>query len=177
MLGPIFQRELLTVPRRSSHYVTRAAYLGEPVGHCRDRLAGDARLDSHRHAGRDGPLRSAPLPGADVRAARPVPVLRRPFLPPAPSPRKKTDARSCLLLMTDMRNYEIVLGKMLGSLLPIVALLVGHRAGADVLAPARRHRQRQVVQAMLIVAATALAAGSLGGLIALWRDRPSSRWR
>src|SRR5436305_1733572 len=28
MLGPIFLRELLTVPRRGSHYVTRAAYLG-----------------------------------------------------------------------------------------------------------------------------------------------------
>src|SRR5207247_3584069 len=29
----------------------------------------------------------------------------------------------------------------------------------------------QVVQAVLIVAATALAAGSLGGLVALWRER------
>src|SRR5262249_35110406 len=28
LLGPIFTREFLTVPRRSSHYVTRAAYLG-----------------------------------------------------------------------------------------------------------------------------------------------------
>ncbi|HJT76559.1 MAG TPA: ABC transporter permease, partial [Gemmataceae bacterium] len=28
MLGPIFSREWLTVPRRSSHYLTRSAYLG-----------------------------------------------------------------------------------------------------------------------------------------------------
>ena len=28
MLGPIFNRELLTVPRRDRHYVARAAYLG-----------------------------------------------------------------------------------------------------------------------------------------------------
>ena len=28
MLGPIFNREALTVPRRSQHYVSRAAYLG-----------------------------------------------------------------------------------------------------------------------------------------------------
>src|SRR5215510_3631705 len=27
MLGPIFQRELLTVPRGGNHYATRAAYL------------------------------------------------------------------------------------------------------------------------------------------------------
>src|SRR5436190_23285318 len=28
LLGPIFNREALTVPRRSQHYVSRAAYLG-----------------------------------------------------------------------------------------------------------------------------------------------------
>ena len=27
-LGPIFQRELLTLPRRTRHYVTRTVYLG-----------------------------------------------------------------------------------------------------------------------------------------------------
>src|SRR5260370_13213291 len=30
LLGPIFAREWLTVPRRSRHYVMRAAYLGGP---------------------------------------------------------------------------------------------------------------------------------------------------
>ena len=73
--------------------------------------------------------------------------------------------------MTDLRNDEIVLGKLLGSLLPIGLLLLA-RSRADAAAAAgRRRRCEQVVQAMLIVAATALAAGSLGGLVALWRDR------
>ena len=35
-----------------------------------------------------------------------------------------------LLLLTDLRDYEIVLGKLLGSLLPIGLLLLATRAGA-----------------------------------------------
>ena len=76
-----------------------------------------------------------------------------------------------LLLLTDMRDYEIVLGKMLGSLLPIgillgvtmpvlaMTLLLGGVSG------------EQVAQAGLVLLATSLAAGSLGGLVALWREK------
>ncbi|HYV34783.1 MAG TPA: ABC transporter permease [Gemmataceae bacterium] len=76
-----------------------------------------------------------------------------------------------LLLLTDLRNHEIVLGKLLGSLLQIgffllgtlpiycLSLLLGGVDGA------------QILQAVVVLMATALAAGSLGGLIALWRDK------
>ena len=76
-----------------------------------------------------------------------------------------------LLLLTDMRDYEIVLGKMLGSLLPIgilfavtvpffaMVLLLGGVSGT------------QVTQAVVVLAATSVAAGSLGALVALWRER------
>src|SRR5207247_11240684 len=39
--------------------------------------------------------------------------------------REKDRRTFILLLMTDLRNYEIVLGKLLGSLLPIVLFLLG----------------------------------------------------
>ena len=85
---------------------------------------------------------------------------------------KEKDRRTfVLLLMTDLRNHEIVLGKMLGSLLPIAVLQLAAASRSDDAAAAGRHRPRQVLQVMLIVAATTLAAGSLGGLVALWRDR------
>jgi ABC-type transport system involved in multi-copper enzyme maturation permease subunit len=76
-----------------------------------------------------------------------------------------------LLLLTDLRNYEIVLGKLLGATLqvglllllsvPVLAMLIllgGVSTGA-------------VVQAVLIMGAAGLAAGSLGCLMALWRER------
>ncbi len=76
-----------------------------------------------------------------------------------------------LLLITDLRNEEIVLGKLLGSLLPIALLLAATFPLLMLLLLLGGVDPRQVWQAILIVAATSLAAGSLGGLIALWRDR------
>src|SRR5262249_13987674 len=76
-----------------------------------------------------------------------------------------------LLLLTDLRNHEIVLGKLLGAILqvgmllalsvPVMALLI-LLGGVSV--PA-------VLQAVLVMAAAGLAAGSLGCLMALWRER------
>jgi ABC-type transport system involved in multi-copper enzyme maturation permease subunit len=76
-----------------------------------------------------------------------------------------------LLLLTDLRNYEIVLGKLLGSLLQITLLLAGMLPVLSLILLLGGVAPEQVIQAMLILAATALAAGSLGGLMALWRDK------
>jgi ABC-type transport system involved in multi-copper enzyme maturation permease subunit len=76
-----------------------------------------------------------------------------------------------LLLMTDLRNHEIVLGKLLGSLLPIGLLLLATLPLLMMLVLLGGIALEQVLQALLLVGSTALAAGSLGGLIALWRDR------
>jgi ABC-type transport system involved in multi-copper enzyme maturation permease subunit len=76
-----------------------------------------------------------------------------------------------LLLLTDLRNDEIVLGKLLGSLLPIGLLLLATVPPLMFLLLLGGVAVYQVGQAVLVLGATALAAGSLGGLIALWRDR------
>jgi len=76
-----------------------------------------------------------------------------------------------LLLLTDLRNDEIVLGKLLGSVLPIALLLMATLPLLMLMLLLGGIDPRQVLQAIVIVAATALTAGSLGGLIALWRDR------
>jgi ABC-type transport system involved in multi-copper enzyme maturation permease subunit len=76
-----------------------------------------------------------------------------------------------LLLMTDMRSYEIVLGKLFGSLLQIAILLVGMIPVLALIILLGGVSLLQVAQAGLVLAATALAAGSVGSLVALWRDR------
>src|SRR5438270_2979536 len=76
-----------------------------------------------------------------------------------------------LLLVTDLRNYEIVLGKLFGSLLQIGLLLAGMVPLLMLHLFLGGVSGDQVVQAVVVLAATALAAGSLGGLIALWRDK------
>jgi ABC-type transport system involved in multi-copper enzyme maturation permease subunit len=76
-----------------------------------------------------------------------------------------------LLLLTDLRNYEIVLGKLLGSLLQIALFLLGTLPIYSLNLLLGGVDGAQMFQAVLVLAATALAAGSLGGMIALWRDK------
>src|SRR5690349_23168349 len=76
-----------------------------------------------------------------------------------------------LLLITDLRSYEIVLGKLLGSLLQIALLLVGMVPVLALVMLLGGVAPGQIAQARLVLGATALAAGSVGNLIALWRDK------
>ncbi len=170
MLGPIFNREFLTVPRRERHHTGRVAVLGllwvigatawqATVGFTKDAHLGEtARFGLLLFQILSYVLLTLLLFFAALSAASTV--------------SQEKDRRTfILLLLTDMRDYEIVLGKMLGSLLPIgilfavtipffsLMLLLGGIAGS------------QVTQAIVVLAATSIAAGSLGALVALWRER------
>jgi ABC-type transport system involved in multi-copper enzyme maturation permease subunit len=169
-LGPIFQRELLTVPRRPSHYVARAAYLGALwVIAVTAWLAtlGWARSASLGETARFGPVLFQVLTFVQLAL-----FLFFSALSSASAIAKEKDRRTfVLLLLTDLTNGEIVLGKMLGSLLPMALLLLCSVPVLVLLTLLGGIGLAQVVQAVLIVAATSLAAGALGGLIALWRER------
>jgi ABC-type Na+ efflux pump permease subunit len=170
LLGPIFNREFLTVPRRPRHYATRVAYLGAlwvigltawlaTVGWTRSATLGEAA--------RFGPLLFQILTFVQLAL-----FLFFAALSAASAVSQEKDRRTfVLLLLTDLRDHEIVLGKLLGSLLPIGILLAASVPLLMLLLLLGGIALHQVIQAVVVVAATALAAGSLGGLIALWRDR------
>ena len=63
-----------------------------------------------------------------------------------------------LLLLTDLRNYEIVVGKLLGSLLQIGLFLAGSVPVLALLLLLGGIDYRQIIQATLVLATTALAA-------------------
>jgi ABC-type transport system involved in multi-copper enzyme maturation permease subunit len=170
MLGPIFAREWLTLPRRGGHFAARTAYLGAlwvlgltvwqaMVGWERPATLGDLA--------RFGLLQFQVLVYVQLAL---VPFFAA--LAAASAITQEKDRRTfLLLLLTDLRNHEIVLGKLLGSLLQIALLLLGTvpiyclsllLGGLD---------GAQILQAILVLGATALAAASLGGTIALWRDK------
>jgi ABC-type Na+ efflux pump permease subunit len=170
VLGPIFNREFLTVPRRDRHFSSRVAVLGllwvigitawqATVGFTKDAALGET-------------ARFGLLLFQIVSFVQLTLLLFFAALSAASTVAQEKDRRTfVLLLLTDMRDYEIVLGKMLGSLLPIgilfavtvpffaLVLLLGGVSGA------------QVAQAVVVLAATTIAAGSLGALVALWRER------
>jgi ABC-type transport system involved in multi-copper enzyme maturation permease subunit len=170
VFGPIFNREFLTVPRRTNHYLTRASYLGTLWIICVTAWMASGGLWRSQTLGetaRLGPLLFQILTIVELAL-----FLFFAALSAASTVAQEKDRRTfILLLVTDLRNAEIVLGKLLGSLLPIALLLAATFPLLMLLVLLGGIDPRQVWQAMLIVAATSLTAGSLGGLMALWRDR------
>src|SRR5271168_3681829 len=124
MLGPIFARELLTLPRRPRHYVMRTVYFGvlwvlgltvwqATVGWETQATLGDLA--------RFGLLQFQVLVYVQLTL-----VLFFAALSAASAITLEKDRRTfVLLLITDLRSYEIVLGKLLGSLLQIGLFLLG----------------------------------------------------
>ncbi len=170
MLGPIFSREVVTVPRRGGHFPARAALVGllgilgvttwqATVGFARDATLGETAAFGQ-------------LLFQIVSYVQLLLTLFFAALSAAGAVSQEKDRRTfVLLLLTDMRDYEIVLGKLLGALLPILSLLVISAPVFALLLLLGGIDPEQVVQAMLVLLASAVAAGSLGGLVALWRDK------
>lgn len=170
MLGPIFDREWITLPRNAGHYFTRSLYLGglwillmtvwqTIVGWDVTATLGDQA--------RFGLLSFQILTYVQLTL-----LLFFAALSAASTISQEKDRRTFLLLLiTDLYDYEIVLGKLFGSLLPIGLFLLGSVPVFALLSLLGGVHYYQVAGAMLILASTALAAGSLGGLVALWRDK------
>lgn len=170
MLGPIFDRELLTLPRRVNHYLTRFLFLGALwvlILTIWQTTFGWERTPSLGDQARFGLVTFQVLVYVQL-----ILLLFFSALTAASTIAQEKDRRTfLLLLLTDLRNHEIVLGKLFGSLLQIGLFLAGTVPILMLLVLMGGIGPDQVIQATLVLATTALAAGSLGGLIALWRDR------
>ncbi|MCS7020686.1 MAG: ABC transporter permease [Gemmataceae bacterium] len=170
MLGPIFQREVVTVPRRSGHYASRAALIGLLT------VLGITTWQASIGFTREATLGETAAFGLLLfQIIAYVLLLLTLFfatLSAAGAVAQEKDRRTfVLLLVTDLRDYEIVLGKMLGALLPILILLAIATPVLGLLLLLGGIAPQQVVQTVVILVATAVAAGSLGALVALWRER------
>lgn len=170
MLGPIFMRELVTVPRRAGHYASRAALVGL-VG-----ILGITTWQATIGFSREATLGETAAFGLLLfQIVVFVQLLLTLFfaaLSAASAVSQEKDRRTfVLLLLTRMNDYEIVLGKLLGALLPITIQILVTAPVLAILLLLGGIDPWQVVQAVLVLTATAIGAGSLGGLVALWRDR------
>ena len=175
MLGPIFLRELATVPRRAGHYPSRLALVGllgvlgvtawqATVGFTRDATLGETA--------RFGLLLFQIL--ASTCNSCSADLLLGPVRRERRSAQEKDRRTFVLLLITDMRDPEIVLGKLLGSAAAdrgACSLVCIAGAGDDAFARRGRRRTQVAGGAPRCSRRPAFAAGSLGGVVALWRDR------
>jgi ABC-type transport system involved in multi-copper enzyme maturation permease subunit len=170
LIGPIFSRELVTAPRRVQHFVYRGVYglalfvlmytaflvfYGTQTTFTVGEMAKFGSILFLILA----PLQLALLTFlAALRAASAVALEKD----------KKT---ILLLLMTRLTNHELVLGKLLASLLDVLVMLATALPIFMLLTLFGGVSPTQVVRVFLVTLATILAAGSLGSTVALARDK------
>jgi ABC-type transport system involved in multi-copper enzyme maturation permease subunit len=168
--SPVFVRELVTAPRRVKHYVARGVYVAALLmlmGTAWLVFAGTQTIRSIGDLARFGAMLFQIL--APLQLAI---VVFFAALFTASSISQEKDRRTLvLLLMTDLSNLELVIGKLLASMLTVFVLILAALplfmglllvGGVDL---------TQVIDAFAVTMATALVAGSLGSTIALWREK------
>ena len=170
MLGPVFNREAITLPRRPRHYALRAIYVTALlILMCTAwmLLAGTQVIDDIGDLARFGVTL--------FQIVAPLQLALIMFLAAfgtASSISQEKDRRTILLLLlTRLSNHELVLGKLIAALLsPLVMVM----ASIPVLLTIRLFggiSLDQVVRVLLITASAALATASLGCMIAFWREK------
>lgn len=169
-VGPILGREVLTVPRQWQHFALRGGYAAAffVLAYTASQASfGWKRTTSIGEISRFGTLLFDLFSIVQLALV----VFFAPLFAASRVAQEKDRQTLVLLLMTDLRNSELVWGKLLASLLPVavviatsvpvfgfVYLLGGVSAG-------------QIVWSVTLTAATAFAAGSWGSLVAFWREK------
>ena len=169
-LGPLFARELATAPRRPRHYAYRAVYVlvllilfwtAWLV------VAGTQIIDSVGDMARFGsilfqliaPLHLALLYFVAAFGAASAVALEK-------------DRRTLiLLLMTRLHNWQLVLGKLLAGMLDVLVLLAASFPVFMLATLFGGISFAQVMRVFLVTLTSVLAAGSLGCLLAFWREK------
>ena len=168
--GPIIARELLTAPRPPRYYAARASYAGGLLivmltiwqvlvgwdeGNALSILSrfGAILFYFFAHMQLTLMLFFAPIASATAVAHE---KDRRTFL---------------LLLMTDLRDVEIVVGKLVASLLQILTFLATSLPIFFLCVLLGGVSFGQVIDVFLVTFAAGLFGGALGMIVALWRDR------
>ncbi len=170
LVGPVFTRELVTAPRRARLFLYRFVYAGVLFAVMCTAwliLTGTQTISTVGDMARFG--------GILFRMLAPLQLAMVVFfaaLSTASAVAQEKDRKTLvLLLMTRLNNNELVLGKLLASLLHVVVMLL---AGLPVFALAVFFGGisfGQVWRVFAVTLATALVAGSLGSTIALWREK------
>jgi len=168
--GPIIAREVLTAPRPLRFYVARASYVGLLfilMWTAWQLLIGWRDVKELGVIARFGGV----LYGMIAILQLTLILFFAPLLTAASIAHEKDRRTFLLLLMTDLSDLEIVLGKMVAALLNILASLA---AGAGLLSLCALFGGisfGQVATLMAVTASSGVAGGAMGLLVALWRDR------
>lgn len=170
LVGPVFTREFVTAPRRLRFYVGRAVYVAGLMGLVATAWLLFTGTQEVRNVGD-----TARFGGTLFQILAPLQLALALFFAPvltASAVAQEKDRRTLvLLLMTNLSNGELVLGKLFASLLQVLVLLAAAAPLFFLIALFGGISYAQIGWVYVVTAATIVAAGSVGSLVALWREK------
>jgi ABC-type transport system involved in multi-copper enzyme maturation permease subunit len=169
-VGPVFTREVVTAPRRARLYVARAAYgsaLLVLLTTAWQVLAGTQEVRNLGDLARFGATVFAILAPLQLAVTTFFAALAAASAVAAEKDRQTLT----LLLLTHLSNVELVLGKLLAAMLNVFTLILAALPIFMLLTLLGGVSFEQIGRVFAVTLASALAAGSLGSTLALWREK------
>ncbi len=170
LVGPVFSRELMTSPRGWRLYFARAIYVGSLFG-----LVLTAWLILLGSYTLEGPAALSRFGSAVFAVVAPVQLamaIAFSALLTAAAVAQEKDRRTLeLLLLSRLTNSELVLGKLLASMLTVLVLIAAATPLMALLTLLGGVSHSQVLRVLGVTLAAAALAGSLGSMVALWREK------
>jgi ABC-type Na+ efflux pump permease subunit len=168
--GPIFSREALTTPRRLRHFLIRTGYVAGLF--VLMYTAGQATFGWQQVRSLGDVAHFGNLIFQIFSLLQMTLVLFFGMLFTAGNIAQEKDRQTLiLLLMTDLRRREMVLGKLLASLLLPLVLVATSVPVFCVTLLLGGVAPDQVAWAIALCTAATFASGAWGGLVAFWRDK------
>jgi ABC-type transport system involved in multi-copper enzyme maturation permease subunit len=170
VIGPVFAREAVIAPRRASFYVARtvfAAALFALTLTSWQLLVGSQQIENPGDLAWFGAAAFQILAPLQLAVAIPFAALLVASAVALEKDRKTLD----LLLLTNLTNSELVLGKLFAAMLSVVVVIVAAWPLLVIIALLGGVSTGQILRVQAVTLVSALAAGSLGSTIALWREK------
>ena len=170
LAGPIFQREVITTPRQLQHFLLRGGYVLALI--VLMYTAGQATFFRQLVSTPGEIARFGALMFGLYSATQLVLVcFFAPLFAASRIAQEKDRQTLILLLMTDLRDRELVLGKLLASLLPVGVLVAISAPVFALVYQLGGVTLEQIGWSLALSGVTAFAAGSWGNLVAFWREK------
>jgi ABC-type transport system involved in multi-copper enzyme maturation permease subunit len=170
LIGPVFTRELVTAPRRMRFYLSRALYVAGLlilVSTAWGLYTGTQNVRSVGDTARFGAAIFQILAVLQLTLA----LFFGALLTASAVAQEKDRRTLVLLLLTHLSNSELVLGKLLASVLNVLLMLLAAVPFFMMIALFGGVSFEQIGRVFLVTFATVLAAASAGSMIALAREK------
>jgi ABC-type Na+ efflux pump permease subunit len=169
-IGPVFQREVAVAPRRTRTYISRAIYVSALwmlMFTAWLVLTGTQLVRDLGDLARFGMVLFQILSALQLALA----VFFSAMLAASAVAQEKDRRTLELLLQTNLSNGELVLGKLLASVLQVLIMLAAALPVFMISALFGGVSFAQIARVFAVTFVSVLACGSLGSTIALWREK------